>query len=178
MRVQFPAFRWHKPLFSYDITLPNRLISKMQLPPCGLYRTTSAIGSIPAGRLVYFHNHGDPGPGLYLPASWKQNRMQTQPRGTLLPNPDDVRYLEPLPPEGFYRVLEAFHCCEKKCRAFEPEDLVQLGYDGSGQALVFIPELVDGMLAIPERGSAIDHERLSKIRRLRVPFSERTPERH
>ena len=32
------------------------------LPPCGLYRTRRALGtSIPEGRLVYFHNHGDPG---------------------------------------------------------------------------------------------------------------------
>jgi len=150
----------------------------MQLPPCGLYRTTGPIGSIPAGRLVYFHNHGQPGPGLYLPASWKQNRMQTQAQGTLLPSPDDVRWLEPLPPEGFYRVLEPFYCCEKRCRQFETEDLVQLGYDGSGQALLFSPELVDGMLAVPERGSAIDHTKLDKLRRLRVASTERTTEQH
>ena len=150
----------------------------MQLPPCGLYRTVGPIGSIPAGRLVYFHNHGDPGPGLYLPSGWKQNRMQTQERGSLLPSPDDVRYLEPLPPEGFYRVLDAFPCCAKRCRTFEPEDLVQLGYDGSGQALLFVPELVDGMLAIPERGSAIEHDNFQRLRRLRVPFSERPHEQH
>jgi hypothetical protein len=150
----------------------------MQLPPCGLYRTVGPIGSIPAGRLVYFHNHGDPGPGLYLPSGWKQNRMQTQARGTLLPSPDDVRYLEPLPPEGFYRVTEAFPCCAKLCRTFEPEDLVQLGYDGSGQALLFVPELVDAMLAVPERGSAIDHDNFPKLRRLRVPSSERGHEQH
>lgn len=150
----------------------------MQLPPCGLYRTVGAIGSIPAGRLVYFHNHGDPGPGLYLPAGWKQNRMHTQPRGTLLPSPDDVRLLEPLPPEGFYRVLEPFHCCAKQCRLFEVDDLVQLGYDGSGQALLFTPELVDGMLAIPERGSAIDHDRFANLRRLRVPMTDRPHEQH
>jgi hypothetical protein len=150
----------------------------MQLPPCGLYRTVGPIGSIPAGRLVYFHNHGDPGPGLYLPSGWKQNRMQTQARGSLLPSPDDVRYLEPLPPEGFYRVTEAFPCCAKRCRTFEPEDLVQLGYDGSGQALLFVPELVDGMLAIPERGSAIDHDQFPNLRRLRVPSTERSHEQH
>ncbi|MDH5673137.1 MAG: hypothetical protein OEZ06_13360 [Myxococcales bacterium] len=144
----------------------------MSLPPCGLYRTTAAIASIPEGRLVYFHNHGDPGPGLYLPESWKANRMQLSPRGTLLPSPEDVRYLEPLPPEGFYRVVEAFDCCDKKCRRFEQEALLQLGYNGEGHAIVFVPEWVDGMLAIPERGSRIDAKNFERIKRLRVPESQ------
>src|SRR5689334_9292216 len=120
----------------------------MKLPPCGLYRTTGQIGAIPEGRLVYFHNHGDPGPGLYLPAGWKANQMQLQERGTLLGSPEDVRLLEPLPAEGFYRVSAPFHCCENRCRQFETEQLVQLGYDGAGQAILFLPELVDGMFAV------------------------------
>lgn len=147
----------------------------MQLPPCGLYRTRAAVGAIPAGRLVYFHNHGDPGPGLYLPESWKGNVAQMQKQGTLLPSPEDVRSLEPLPPEGFYRVVEAFYCCEQRCRQFEAELLLQLGYNGAGEAIVFIPEWVDGMLAIPERGSRIDHDRFEYLKRLRVPSSP-TPE--
>src|SRR5437868_15144152 len=106
------------------------------LPPCGLYRTLSPVGSIPAGRLVYFHNHGDPGPGLYLPEGFRHNRVELQSRGMLLPSPEDVRWLEPLPPEGFYRVSEAFYCCEKRCRAFEPDMLVQLGYNAAGEASV------------------------------------------
>ena len=140
----------------------------MKLPPCGLYRTTGNIGSIPGGRLVYFHNHGDPGPGLYLPASWRGNRMQTEPRGTLLASPEDVRFLEPLSPEGFYRVVDAFHCCAKQCRRFEIDALVQLGYDATGQAIVFEPEIVNGMLAVPEQGSRIDHEHLSRLKLLKV----------
>lgn len=143
------------------------------LPPCGLYRTTAPVGSIPAGRLVFFHNHGEPGPGLYLPESWKGNRVQLQARGNLLPSPQDVQYLEPLPPEGFYRPLESFHCCEKQCRRYEPETLVQLGYDGAGNAILFVPELVDAMFAIPERGTRIDHAHLSKLRQLQVPVVRR-----
>ncbi len=144
-----------------------------QLPACGLYRTTAPIGSIDQGRLVYFHNHGEPGPGLYLPAGWKGNRVQLAERGTLLPSPEDVRALEPLPAEGFYRVVEAFVCCAKRCRSFEAEMLVQLGYDASGQAIVFVPEMVDGMLAVPERGSGIDHEHFTRIKRLRVHAHDR-----
>ena len=147
----------------------------MNLPPCGLYRTLGPIGSIGQGRLVYFHNHGEPGPGLYLPSGWKHNRVQLEPKGTLLPTPEDVRLLEPLPPQGFYRVTEAFHCCEKRCRQYAPEAMVQLGYDGSGRAILFLPELVDGMLAVPERGNAIDHTHFDKLRHLQVAQSNRGP---
>ena len=138
----------------------------MNLPPCGLYRTLAPIGSIPGGRLVFFHNHGDPGPGLYLPAGWEHNRVKLQAKGSLLPSPDDVRLLEPLPPQGFYRVTEAFHCCDKRCREFQPELLVQLGYDAQGRAILFVPELVDGQLAVPERGNAIEHANFDRLRRL------------
>lgn len=147
----------------------------MTLPACGLYRTTAAIGPIPAGRLVYFHNHGDPGPGLYLPADWSRNRVRMQSKGTLLPTPADARSLLPLPGEGFYRVAETFHCCERRCRSFEPDMLVQLGYDAAGEALLFVPELVDGMLAIPEQGSRVDLEKLAHVQRLKVPVQERDP---
>jgi hypothetical protein len=145
----------------------------MQLPPCGLYRTTGQVGPIPAGRLVYFHNHGDPGPGLYLPASWHRNRMRLEERGTLLPSPQDVRLLEPLPPEGFYRVTTPFHCCAQRCRLFEADLLVQLGYDAAGQAIVFVPEIVDGMLAAPEQGSRIDHDQLPNLKLLKVAVNQR-----
>lgn len=149
----------------------------MQLPPCGLYRTTGPIGSIPADRLVYFHNHGDPGPGLYLPSGWKRNRVELQSRGTTLTDPEWLRWLEPLPPEGLYRVTEAFYCCDRRCALFEPETLVELGYNAQGQAIVFLPEFVDGMLAIPTTGTAIDHARLSSLKqlKLRQTGSEQSP---
>lgn len=143
----------------------------MQLPPCGLYRTTGAIGGIPSGRLVYFHNHGDPGPGLYLPTGWTRNRVEVSDRGTTLTDNSLLRYLEPLPPEGLYRVTEAFHCCERKCTQFEPETLVELGYNGEGQAIVFLPELVDGEMVIPTSGTAIDHARLVSLKQLRMPIT-------
>jgi hypothetical protein len=148
----------------------------MQLPPCGLYRTRGPIGSIPEGRLVYFHNHGDPGPGLYLPASWKGNRVQLAEKGTQLPSPEDVQLLEPLPAEGFYRVVEAFDCCEKRCRRFEPETLVQLGYDGQGNGILFVPELIDGMLAVPERGNRIEQQHFARLKQLKVAANQRRPE--
>jgi hypothetical protein len=150
----------------------------MKLPPCGLYRTRAPLASIPAGRLVYFHNHGDPGPGVYLPESWKGNQAQWQARGTLLPDPQDIAALEPLSPEGLYRVIEPFDCCEKRCRRFESESLVQLGYNAAGEAILFVPEWVDGMLAIPTRGNLIVHEHLASLKRLRVAASQRPDDPH
>lgn len=145
----------------------------MQLPPCGLYRTTAPIGSIPTERLVFFHNHGDPGPGLYLPSGWKGNRVEIGTQGTLLPTPEDIRHLIPLPPEGFYRVSEAFHCCAKQCRLFAIESLVQLGYDANGTAILFVPEIIDGMLAVPEHGSKVDETAFDRLKQLRVPIQQR-----
>jgi hypothetical protein len=150
-------------------------VNDTELPPCGLYRTTAPIGTIPEGRLVYFHNHGDPGPGLYLPAGWSHNRARLQARGTVLPSREDANSLLPLPREGFYRVSEAFYCCEKRCQRFEPDMLVQLGYDGAGEALLFIPEIIDGMLAVPDRGSRVGLDRLVHTHWLKVAVHERDP---
>jgi len=138
-------------------------------PPCGLYRTLAAIGEVPAGRLVYFHNHGDPGPGIYLPSGWKGNRAEFHAHGQVLADPESIRDLEPVEPEGLYRVAEPFHCCEKECRLYEEDALVQLGYDGLANPILFVPELVDGMVALPERGARIDRDRIAKLRPLGVP---------
>lgn len=142
------------------------------LPPCGLYLTRAPIGSVPEGRLVYFHNHGEPGPGVYLPSSWRGNRARFEARGHLLPTPADVRHLQPLAEEGFYRVSAPFHCCEKQCRLFEVDSLVQLGYDGAGNAILFTPQWIDAALALPERGTRIDRDRVDVLKRLRVPISD------
>jgi hypothetical protein len=133
------------------------------LPPCGLYRTVKPIGNIEAGRLVYFHNHGNPGPGLYFPESWNANRAQFSQNGTVVPASFDGKALRPLPAEGFYRVKAPFFCCEKKCVKFEPEAFVQLGYNGAGKALVFIPELAGNAIAIPERGTFVDDDALDNL---------------
>ena len=145
----------------------------MQLPPCGLYRTTAAIGAIEERRLVYFHNHGDPGPGLYVPTEWKYNRAQFSPKGQVLDDPQLIRFLRPLPAEGLYRVVDAFHCCEKECRRFEPETLLQLGYNGNAEPILFVPELVDSMLGIPAKGWMTSLDALDHLRQLKIPVTKR-----
>ena len=145
----------------------------MLLPPCGVYRTKATLGAIPAGRLVYFHNHGDPGPGIYLPERWEHNRARFAKQGQVLGDLALVEYLEPLPAEGFYRVASSFHCCENKCRLFEEDSLLQLGYNAEAEPILFTPELVDSMLAIPAQGFKTSLSTTSQLRRLRVPESKR-----
>lgn len=133
------------------------------LPPCGLYRTTKPIGSIEAGRLVYFHNHGDPGPGVYLPEAWTGNRARFSSGGTTIPAGFDYKSMRPLPPEGFYRVSKTFHCCEKQCVKYEPDVFVQLGYNGTGKAILFVPELGGSSIQLPERGTFVEDKELGNL---------------
>ena len=142
------------------------------LPSCGLYRTRVMVGSIPAGRLVYFHNHGHPGPGIYPPESWRKNRAQFSSKGVPMGDVDPSAVLEPLPPEGFYRVSEAFHCCAKRCREFPAETLVQLGYDAGARPILFVPSLQDGVITSPVRGTAVELDLVEKLARVRIVEAE------
>ena len=141
-----------------------------RLPPCGLYRTRVDVAGVPAGRLVYFHNHGDPGRGLYLPERWVGNRAVFRRQGHTLPSSSHaITDISPLAAEGLYRVVSPFHCCERKCRLYETDMLVQLGYDGAANAILFVPEWSRGALAIPASGTRIEPEKVSQLSRLRVP---------
>jgi hypothetical protein len=145
-----------------------------KLPECGLYRTIAPIAGIPADRLVYFHNHGDPGPGFYFPESWAQNRARFSAKGTTAPADFDPKALLPLPAEGFYRVTAPFFCCAKQCVRYEPETFVQLGYNGNGKPLVFTPELGIHGMALPERGTVIDDVAFAHLVQLKVSESTAT----
>lgn len=149
---------------------------KTELPPCGLYRTVKAIGGVEAGRLVYFHNHGNPGPGLYFPESWSANRARFSQNGTTVPPDFDPRSIKALPAEGFYRVKSEFYCCEKQCVKFEPDQMVQLGYNGAAKALVFFPEFSGGVIRVPERGTLVDEPALANLVRLKMAETEPSQE--
>lgn len=145
---------------------------KTKGPNCGIYRTTEALDdAVSAGVLVYYHNHGVPGPGIYLPQEWRNNRAIFYKEGIVIPHSDYAKSLDPLLPEGFYRVTEGFHCCEKHCQFFETDLLVQLGYNGDAQAILFVPELIDGALALPAEGTLVLEEQLNKLRVLKVPYA-------
>ncbi len=137
-------------------------------PPCGLYRTTQPLEGIPAGRLVYFHNHGDPGPGVYLPEKWTHNRAQWQSRGTTVPSADWSSSLAQIAAEGLYRVREPFYCCARQCRQYAAGLLVQLGYDGDARPLLFVPEWHEGGMHFPIEGQALEAANLARLELLQV----------
>ncbi len=139
------------------------------LPPCGIYRTTARLAEVPAGRLVSFHNHGDPDPGVYLPLGWRHNRAVFDTRGVPLPPGSSwASTLDPLAPEGFYRVREPFPCCEKRCRVFEADQLVQLGYDLEARPVLYVPELVDDAFVVPAQGSLLDRPLVARLAPLKI----------
>jgi len=139
-----------------------------ELPACGLYLTLLPIGSVPAGRLVYFHNHGDPGPGVYLPTRWVGNEARFEQPGHLLGDHDATAALQAVAPEGVYRVAAPFDCCANHCRTFEVDSVVQLGYDGAGNPIVFEPTFAEGRAVFPDRGSRVDRDRLVNLAPLRM----------
>ena len=145
----------------------------MALPACGIFRTTVALEEhVPAGRLVFFHNHGNPGPGIYLPSGWALNRARWHETGHTIPSEAWAETLVPLPAEGLYRVRDRFTCCPKACRTYEPDLLVQLGYNAEAEPLLFVPEWTDSGLAIPELGVALEPDRLDQLAALRVVEAE------
>jgi hypothetical protein len=141
-------------------------------PPCGLYRTSRAVENVPSGRLVYFHDHGEPGPGMYLPSGWHQNKARFHGRGQLLTPEQAQTSLEPLLAEGFYCVVEAFHCCDKQCRGFEPGELIQLGYDAQATPILFSPQWQETGLELPASGLKADPGTLTRLSPLRVAGTE------
>jgi hypothetical protein len=152
-------------------------LNKESKRPCGFYRTTLALGDkIPAGILVFYHNHGEPGPGLYLPQRWHRNQAIFHRHGIIIPDASYADSLELLPPEGFYRVVEGFYCCEEKCRFFKPHLLVQLGYNRRAEPIIFLPKLYQGEIYLPERGSQVHREKLDNLCQVTVELSEEPPE--
>jgi hypothetical protein len=151
--------------------------------PCGIYKTTQQLEGIAPGRLVYFHNHGDPGPGVYLPVRWNQNRAVWQDRGTTA-SEAWIATLQPLPAEGLYKVREEFFCCVNRCRRYEAGSLVQLGYDGDAQGLLFVPEWTDAGMRFPVDGLKFEAVNVPRLELLKVndappaPGTPRSPLLH
>lgn len=63
---------------------------------------------------------------------------------------------------------EAFDCCAQHCRTFQAQMLVQLGFNGAGDPIVFVPEWTSAGLSFPEQGFPLDPERASKLELLSV----------
>ncbi|MBX3246177.1 MAG: hypothetical protein KF901_03265 [Myxococcales bacterium] len=141
----------------------------MSLPPNGLYRTTIphplAPEDFPAGRLVYVGRKGEE-PFVVVPHFNENNRWFWREPVTPLTDERWASSLFPLPVEGFYtlpRVLEL----GGGGRWLE-NAIVQLGYDRSGQGILFVAEkremMEENALYFSDRGHRIDDVLLSQLR--------------
>lgn len=136
---------------------------------CGLYLTMEPIaGTIEAGKLVFFHNHGEPGPAVHRTISYRHNKAIFSRRGIELPFDGYERTLKPLLAEGFYRVLREFSCCEKRCRMFREGTLIQLGYKEDGKPILFVPEWTYKGLVLPSKGTRVSEGDLSALESVKV----------
>ena len=144
-----------------------------ELPDCGIYRTSEAIGDVPAEQLVYFHNHGDPGPGIYLPEKWHNNQVQFSSQGRTLKDPVLAHTLEPIMEQALYRVGREFYCCWKNCVHFKVNQLVQLGYDGKANPILFFPFWKNTELCFPQKGTRIEAENFQFLELLKIPLASK-----
>lgn len=133
-------------------------------PPCGLYRTTVAMPGkeeqVPAGRLVYFHNHSEQGPPIVLmPSKNTNNKWTFHTRGYLVESPAFVDTLAPLPREGFYVLRANLSVGE----GFLTErSLVQLGYNPKGEPILFLGERKENNISFPKRGAGFKSDSIFK----------------
>ena len=131
-------------------------------PDCGLYKTTAACPGheeqIPAGRLIYFHNHSEQGdPIMLLPSSNKHNLWTFHSHGTLTQDQGYLSTLTPLLKEGFYQLKRHLHVGEK---VLPEATLVQLGYNTKGEPILFIAKRVDNSLVFPDKGVRFENENI------------------
>lgn len=159
-------------------------MSTTDLPACGLYRTTAPLpgneDSVPAGRLVMFHNHSDDGrPIVLLPESNINNVWSYTDRGVLV-EPDWALGLDALLPEGLYSFSQHFHPEQGKVVA--QGQLVQLGYNAHGEPIVFFPQRDErtNSLIFPTSGMKIPPEIYALLAPLEITgvVSQDAPHHH
>jgi hypothetical protein len=148
--------------------------AKSILPNCGLYRTTKPLpeheAELPAGTLVYFHNHSDSGlPVVVLPDHNIMNRWHFHGAGIPFRGLSWADSLQKLPAEGFYTLRK-----EMKFQGGEwPKGaLLQLGYNRTGDPIVFIAQvranLEENDLFFSDRGVGITRDQLGLLEPVNV----------
>src|SRR4051794_5345825 len=147
---------------------------KSILPPCGLYRTTKAPPdneeAVPAGILVYFHNHSDSGlPVVIVPEHNVMNRWHFHGPGIPFRGLSWADSLQKILQEGFYML--------RKDLTFDggswPKGtLVQLGYTRTGDPILFIAQqrasLEENDLFFSDRGVGVAANVLPSLEPLKV----------
>ena len=127
-----------------------------ELPACGLYRSGRALPGqeekVPAGVLIYFHNHSEKGSPLILtPHENSENRWRFHDRGWLTEDVRFIREMVALKPEGLY-VVQGQQLHVSREEIIPERTLVQLGYNRRGDTLLF-PAKFEGLtITFPTHG--------------------------
>ena len=154
---------------------------KSILPNCGLYRTSKALpeheAEVPAGTLVYFHNHSESGlPVVIMPDHNIMNRWHFHGAGIPFRGLSWADSLVKLPSEGFYTLRKGL---DFEGGSWPKGTLVQLGYTKAGDPILFIAQqraaMEENDLWFSDRGVGISREQLSVLEALNV-YVEPAPE--
>ena len=146
--------------------------SMNELPPCGLYRTTSPIAGVDANRLVYFPTTtARPGPGIYLPESWRNNRASFAKNGITLSPGFDPRVLRGAATRGFLLGHRCILLLREEVRAVRARGVRPARLHLAPAARwVFVPELgAGGASRSPSAGTAVDDVTLANLVLLKLP---------
>lgn len=154
---------------------------KSILPQCGLYRTTKPLPdneeAVPAGILVYFHNHSDSGlPVVITPDHNIMNRWHFHGAGIPFRGLSWADSLAKIPAEGFYMLRKGL---DFDGGSWPKGTLVQLGYTRNGDPILFIGQvratLDENDLFFSDKGVGISRDQLALLEQLQV-FAEPAPE--
>lgn len=142
----------------------------LDLPDPGLYRTTQPYPgheeAFPAGVLVYL---GQPQNGgvkfVVRPGQNRNNRWFWGDPTTPLRSPTWAKTLKALPSEGFYTLPETLEL--DGGGRWLKNAIVQLGYNESGQGIIFVAEQREGAeenaLFFSDRGILVDDSMLGRL---------------
>jgi len=154
-------------------------------PACGIYLTTAPLpghaDTVPAGRLVMFHNHSEQGsPIVLLPDHNVNNRWHFRQEGYLVDDADFLASLKPLKGEGFYYLREHFHPNQEEI--VPQTQLVQLGYNMDADPIIFFPTVGTdtNTLLFPTSGMKIPEQIYALLEPLSTqgPYTPETPHLH
>ena len=146
---------------------------KNQVRECGLYRATKALpgneDTVPAGSLVYFHNHSEnngPLPSVIPADHCVHNRWHFHAETAInnIRSPSWVEGLEKLPEQAFYTLRRELTF---EGGPWQKGVLVQLGYTKTAEPILFIarlrPSLAENDLFFSDKGVGIKREQLSML---------------
>lgn len=144
---------------------------KNQTRDCGLYRATKALpgneDKVPAGTLVYFHNHSSnngPLPSVIPPDHNIHNRWHFHAEGAIdnIRSPSWVESLEKMPDQKFYTLRRDLSF---EGGSWPKGSLVQLGYTKSADPILFIarvrPTLQENDLFFSDKGVGLQRDQLN-----------------